>query len=114
LCDVTRMLEASWDSDNAIAYSEMGKGIMRISASGGMPETLIAAEKEAFYHPGFCRVESRCFLSLAPTKDIGLENNIFAVPFDPDSLQISNSNLHLLGHYPPVFELDVLEFRRDL
>jgi serine/threonine protein kinase/Tol biopolymer transport system component len=127
LCDVARMLETSWDSDDAIVYSETGKGIMRVSASGGTPETLIEAEKEAFYHPrllpggksvlftlgtneGYkivvqsmesgqrkvlCKGDSAWYL---PTGHIvyTLENNILAVPFHPDSLQISNQQVSMV------------------
>jgi serine/threonine protein kinase len=127
LCDVTRMVQTSWDSDNAIVYSETGKGIMRISASGGTPETLIGAEKEAFYHPrllpggksvlfilgtneGYkiavqslesgerkvlCKGDSAWYL---PTGHIvyTLENNIYAIPFRPDTFQIGKGQVSMV------------------
>jgi Tol biopolymer transport system component len=138
------MLQASWDSDNEIVYSEMGKGIMRISATGGMPETLIAAENEAFYHPrllpggksvlfilgtneGYkiavqslesgerkvlCKGDSAWYL---PTGHIvyTLGNNIFAVPFHLDSLQISNRQVSMIegvyrtGLYPAHYAVSI-------
>jgi serine/threonine-protein kinase len=53
LCDVGWMVGASWDSDNAIVYSYPQKGIMRVSARGGTPETLIeiGEERDVFYFP---------------------------------------------------------------
>ncbi|MBP1610619.1 MAG: serine/threonine protein kinase, partial [Acidobacteria bacterium] len=42
LCAVSGWaLGASWDLDDTIVYSDMQSGIMRISASGGTPESLI-------------------------------------------------------------------------
>jgi serine/threonine protein kinase len=51
LCDAESCLGASWDSDNTIVYCQARKGIMRVSAGGGTPETLIVEEKESFYNP---------------------------------------------------------------
>jgi serine/threonine protein kinase len=41
LCDVTWVFGAIWYTDNTIVYSDVTKGIMRVSANGGTPETLI-------------------------------------------------------------------------
>jgi eukaryotic-like serine/threonine-protein kinase len=49
LCDVGNVISASWDSDNTIVYSQVAKGIMRVSAGGGTPETLIGEEKQDLY-----------------------------------------------------------------
>jgi serine/threonine protein kinase/Tol biopolymer transport system component len=49
LCDVGNVISAIWDSDNTIVYSQVAKGIMRISAGGGTPETLIGEEKQNLY-----------------------------------------------------------------
>jgi eukaryotic-like serine/threonine-protein kinase len=55
LCDVSgdSVVGASWGADDTIVYGarEGGKGIMRVSASGGIPEMLIPRDKEIFYHP---------------------------------------------------------------
>jgi len=55
LCDVSgdSVVGASWGVDDTIVYGarEGGKGIMRVSASGGIPKLLIPRDKEIFYHP---------------------------------------------------------------
>jgi eukaryotic-like serine/threonine-protein kinase len=129
LCDVAtdaafHVAGASWGADDTIVYSQFGKGIMRISADGGTPETLIPNEQ--LYHPRllpdqksviftFGRYpyqiavqsiksnkrkvlfpgENACYL---PTGHIvyALENYLYAVPFDLENLQA--------GASAPVFE----------
>jgi len=53
LCEVAPpVLGASWESNNTIMYSDLRRGIMRISADGGTPELIIkAAENEDLVHP---------------------------------------------------------------
>jgi serine/threonine-protein kinase len=51
LCDGDRVLGASWDENDTIVYIEGLIGIMRISATGGIPETLIERKDESFYNP---------------------------------------------------------------
>jgi serine/threonine protein kinase len=42
LCDISVFVAgASWDSDNSIVYSDISSGIMRVSANGGTPESLV-------------------------------------------------------------------------
>ena len=41
----------SWGADDAIVYSQVGKGIMRVSANGGVPEAIIKEEKIALVSP---------------------------------------------------------------
>jgi len=41
LCDASLVLGASWGADGTIVYGELGRGIMRVSANGGIPEELI-------------------------------------------------------------------------
>jgi eukaryotic-like serine/threonine-protein kinase len=42
LCDVkTHVAGAIWYPDNTIVFSDMGYGMMRVSANGGTPETLV-------------------------------------------------------------------------
>ena len=45
LCDANTVLNASWGPDDKIVYAEFGKGIMRISASGGTPEQIVRADR---------------------------------------------------------------------
>jgi serine/threonine-protein kinase len=126
LCDVGSFLGASWDSDNTIVYSQAGKGIMRVSAGGGTPETLIGEERNLYLPrllPGGKSVlftlgtnegykivvqslESRerkvlfkgdCARYL-PTGHIvyALENNLFAVPFNLDTLQATGASVQMV------------------
>ena len=41
LCDAKWVLGATWHPDETIVYSELFKGVMRVSANGGTPETLV-------------------------------------------------------------------------
>ena len=41
LCDVSWVFGAIWDEDNTIVYSDVRKGIIRVSANGGTPELLV-------------------------------------------------------------------------
>jgi len=41
LCDVTDFLGARWNDDNTIAYGKQSGDIMRISADGGTPESIV-------------------------------------------------------------------------
>jgi serine/threonine protein kinase/Tol biopolymer transport system component len=41
LCDYSTTPSASWGADDTIVYSEFLKGIMRVSANGGTPESVI-------------------------------------------------------------------------
>ena len=73
LCDVANVLGASWDSDNTIVYADRRKGIMRVSADGGTPETLIEEEKEDLYQSSTSAGwKIRAVYDLLPTKDIRL------------------------------------------
>jgi serine/threonine protein kinase len=51
LCNTDSCLGASWGEDNRIIYSIAQHRIMRISANGGQPETLIDAKDVVFFHP---------------------------------------------------------------
>ena len=54
LCDTdpsAQVLDASWSADDRIVYSQSGKGILSVSSSGGIPETLIQNEKEMLFGP---------------------------------------------------------------
>jgi serine/threonine protein kinase len=127
LCDAGTLLGSSWDLNGTIVYSEVGKGIMRVSAGGGTPETLIGQEKEIFYHPRLLPGGKSMLFTLGtnegykiavqslesgerkalfegdcawylPTGHIvfALENNIFAIPFHPDTLQIAGKQVPMV------------------
>jgi Tol biopolymer transport system component len=51
LCDVTSPLGASWGSDDTIVYAQFGRDIMRISAKGGTPESLITFQSRNLFFP---------------------------------------------------------------
>jgi serine/threonine protein kinase len=47
LCDAAAVNAASWGIDNMIIYTQYGRGIMRISATGGTPELMVDEQKES-------------------------------------------------------------------
>jgi eukaryotic-like serine/threonine-protein kinase len=127
LCDVGNVGQASWHSDNTIVYGQTGKGIMRVSADGGTPETLIGEEEEIFYAPRLLpggrsvlftlitnegykiavqSLESRKRTVLfkgdnawyLPTGHMvyALENNLFAIPFNLDTLQATGASVPMV------------------
>lgn len=127
LCDVGNVLSASWDSDNTIVYSQAAKGIMRVSAAGGTPETLIGEEKQDLYHPRLLPGRKSVLFTIAtnegyriavqalesrernvlfkgddawylPTGHIvyARENNLFAVPFNLDTLQETGASVPMV------------------
>jgi serine/threonine protein kinase len=52
LCDdVQQLFGASWNENATIVYSQFSDGIMRISANGGTPESLVKAKFEALNAP---------------------------------------------------------------
>ncbi len=52
LCNpTTRLVGASWHKDNTIVYGQRPGDIMRISANGGTPESLIKAESAYLLYP---------------------------------------------------------------
>jgi len=51
ICDVEATMSAFWNQDDTVIFYEFGKGLMRVSADGGIPETLIAEKNEYFYTP---------------------------------------------------------------
>jgi eukaryotic-like serine/threonine-protein kinase len=127
LCEVGNVIGASWNSDNTIVYSQSGKGIMRVSAGGGTPETLIGEEKELLYQPRLLPDGKSVLFTLGtnegykivvqslesreqkvrfkgdaawylPTGHIvyALENNLFAVPFNLDTLQATGTSVQMV------------------
>jgi serine/threonine protein kinase/Tol biopolymer transport system component len=117
LCDGGTVLGANWGADDMIVYSQNGKGIMRISAAGGIPEMLIEIKDEAFYHPRLLPDGKSVIFTIGPppyriavqslksrerkvlfagdtawylpTGHVvyALENDLLAVPFDLDRLK---------------------------
>ncbi len=57
----------TWSAENEILYSGM-KGIMRISANGGKPETLIEAKDEIYFDP-WLLPDGKSMLLTVDTKD---------------------------------------------
>ena len=54
LCDVgVAVIGASWDSDDTIVYSDLASGIMRVSANGGTPESLVKGSIADLTKKGF-------------------------------------------------------------
>jgi eukaryotic-like serine/threonine-protein kinase len=51
LCDVVQLAGASWYEDNTIVYGQVPGDIMRISAKGGTPESLVKAKSSFLYFP---------------------------------------------------------------
>jgi serine/threonine protein kinase len=51
LANVGSIGSFSWGADDKIVYGRAGKGIMRISSSGGSPEEIVKAESEIIIHP---------------------------------------------------------------
>ena len=51
LCDVTNLAGASWYEDNTIVYGQFPGDIVRISANGGTPESLVKAKSEPLVFP---------------------------------------------------------------
>ncbi len=54
LCEMdpsVQIVDVSWSEDDRIVFSQLGKGILSISSSGGIPETLIPNDKENLYTP---------------------------------------------------------------
>ncbi len=125
LCDFTQVADASWGADNVITYGQISGDIMRISANGGTPESLIKTEsggiapqilpdgKSVLYHttspPFKIMVQSlesseprELFQGMnaryLPTGHIvyALENNLFAIPFDPGRLSVTGGAVPLV------------------
>jgi Tol biopolymer transport system component len=51
LCDVASLIGGSWGADDTIVYGQWGRGIMRISANGGTPESFIKANSGFLLFP---------------------------------------------------------------
>jgi serine/threonine protein kinase len=51
LCDASFIWRASWGVDNMIVYPQEGRGVMRVSAAGGIPELIIDEPKETIVFP---------------------------------------------------------------
>ena len=46
--DVTQLNGACWNEDNSIVYGSFGNDVMRISANGGAPESIVKRKPEGF------------------------------------------------------------------
>ena len=79
LCDYANTPSASWGADNAIVYSEFLKGIMRISANGGTPESIIRTpigipERPQILPDGRSVLYATSFGSSSPEKKIMIQS----------------------------------------
>ncbi len=121
LCDATVFLGGSWSKDDTIVYGSYGKGIYRVSANGGIPKLIV--KEGSIYFPQILPDGKSLLFTFgnAPYK-IGvqslqsgernelfagakaqyistghivyaLENNLFAVPFDPKTLKVSGESV---------------------
>jgi serine/threonine-protein kinase len=117
LCDVTWVVGATWHPDDTIVYSEIFQGVMRVSANGGTPETLVKgfsafpqllqdgksvlfteSSKSSTYGIVVQALETgkrtELFAGVAarylPTGHLvyALDNNLYAVPFNLDTLEV--------------------------
>ena len=117
LCDVTWVYGANWYEDNTIVYSDVLSGIKRVSANGGNSETLIEVPSacpqllsdgksiiftDVLTAPAY-RIMGQ-FLHSGERKELfpgdsarylpsgqivySLDSNLYAVPFDPDTLEV--------------------------
>ncbi len=133
LCDVTWVFGAIWYPDNTIVFSDVTKGVMRVSANGGNPETLITGMTAApqllpdgksvlftnvtaapvyriFLQPLASGKPRELFAGAAavylPTGYLvyWLENNLYAVPFDLDTLEVKGGAVPIVeGVIQPIY-----------
>ncbi len=72
LCDAEQPFGATWTRDNTILFGQTA-GIMRVSANGGKPELVIAAESgESLYGPEL--LPDGDTVLLATTRDLGTQS----------------------------------------
>jgi serine/threonine protein kinase len=114
---------SSWDVNDQVEYFQLGRGVMRISANGGIPETIIKEDKlwlgapqilpdgkSVLFNSSKAVVQSlksgqRKELFQAdgsryiPTGHIvySLGNTLFAIPFDLDRLEVSGGQIPLVN-----------------
>ncbi len=125
LCDITVGAHAYWYEDNTIVYSDFFSGVYRIPAKGGTPEVLVEGPKFAggkLLPDGqsvmFLDLSSQPYKTMVQSLDTGeqkvvlesavgsysptghlvysAENNLFAVPFDLEKLEITGGAVSLM------------------
>jgi serine/threonine protein kinase len=97
LCDIGMEMEnASWDSDDTIVFADVMNGVMKISANGGTPETLIKSSLADVGKDGL-----PTFPQLLPDGDTVLFTNYS--PQDPTNSQIVAYSLSS-GKREPLFK----------
>jgi serine/threonine protein kinase len=126
LTDAAAMGSFNWGADDTIVYGQLGKGIMRISANGGAPETIVKAEKEVVISPQILPDGRSVLFTLVsqpnkvmvqslksgerkelftgnsarylPTGHIiyELRNNLLAVPFNLGRLEVTGGQIPLV------------------
>ena len=125
LCDVTWLFGAIWYPDNTIVYSDVPKGIMRVSANGGTPETLVKGMTAApqllpdgnsliFMDVSNAPAYKIVLHTFAPAKRkelfagsvprylptghlvYQLDDNLYAVPFNPGTLEVKGGSIPII------------------
>jgi serine/threonine protein kinase len=127
LTEASPLGRISWGEDGTIVYGDRVKGIMRVSANGGIPEVLVKAEEGRIYicpqilpggkavlftfATGPYKVMVQSLRSgerkelfggdtarYLPTGHIvyALENNIFAIPFNPAKLEVEGEPIRMV------------------
>ncbi len=127
LTDAPSLGSLNWRADNTIVFRQAGTGVMRIPAAGGTPETLVNIEKELSMdlqvlpdgesilyirqsQPNKVMVQSLKsgkskellagdFARYVPTGHLVYQsgNNIFAIPFDIEKLDVAGDPILLVG-----------------
>jgi serine/threonine protein kinase/Tol biopolymer transport system component len=125
LCDAAFVIEAYWDDDNTIVYSDLTSGICRIPDKGGTPEVLVERQMVAaggllpdgksVMFVDFSNQPPKTMVQSLDTGDqkvvfesgggsylqtghliYGAEGNIFAVPFDLEKLELTGGAVSLM------------------
>jgi serine/threonine protein kinase len=125
LCDSSMVYGAYWYEDNTIVYTGLGSGVCRIPAKGGIPEVLVERSMVAGgqFLPDdksimFSDLTSRPNKTMVQSLDTGdqkvvfesgggfylptghfiygAEDNIFAVPFDPNKLEFTGGAMSVM------------------
>jgi eukaryotic-like serine/threonine-protein kinase len=128
LCNVKSFLGASWCADDAIIYSEADRGVMRVSANGGIPELLAKGGSRALQLPQILPDGKSVLLASGAIEEkivvlslksgefkelfkgdaprylptghmvyLDEENQLVAVPFDADRLEVEGRAVPIVG-----------------
>ena len=137
LCAVTQLVGAWWSADNTIVYGGLPGDLMRISGNGGTPQSFLKTKvalaqcpqilpdgKSVLFesHVGGHKVVVQSLGSGEPKELFAgsgahyvstghiiytSENSLFAVPFDPDKLEMSGGQVPLVEG---IYQTDLPQF----